>query len=165
MKIYINSNYEIKAINSTTDETLQEIEVDRELVFGTMSDFMILNYCYKPSEYGYSIYPAKDYSILELLDNTENKISILEVENETLKLEQEQQNEELQEEVATLSYEVMMLQPDTVSTIALSAEEHSPKFKMIKIWYKKGFWTEDMVQDAVNKGVIIQEEFNEIVNK
>ena len=87
MKIYINSNYEIKAINSTADESLTEIEVDRELVFGTMSDFMILNYCYKPSEYGYSIYPAKDYSTLELLDNTENKISILEEENKTLKQE------------------------------------------------------------------------------
>lgn len=69
MKIYINSDYEIKAINSTDDETLTEIEVDREFVFGNMSDFMILNYCYKPSEFGYSIYPAKDYSTLELLDN------------------------------------------------------------------------------------------------
>lgn len=95
MKIYINSNYEIKAIDSTNNETLTEIEVDREFVFGNMSDFMILNYCYKPSENGYSIYPAKDYSILELLDNTENKISILEEENEKLKIEQEQQNEEI----------------------------------------------------------------------
>lgn len=95
MKIYINSNYEIKAINSTTDETLQEIEVDREMVFGNKSDFMILNYCYKQDDNGYSIYPAKDYSTLELLDNTENKISILEAENEKLKVEQEQQNEEI----------------------------------------------------------------------
>lgn len=95
MKIYINSNYEIKAINSTTDESLQEHEVDRELTFGNMSDFMILNYCYKPSENGYSIYPAKDYSILELLDNTESKISILQEENKNLKIEQEQQNEEI----------------------------------------------------------------------
>lgn len=95
MKIYINSNYEIKSINSTTDESLQEIEVDRKLVFGNKSDFMILNYCYKPSEFGYSIYPAKDYSTLELLDKTENKISILEGENKNLKTEQEQQNEEI----------------------------------------------------------------------
>ena len=73
--------------------------------------------------------------------------------------------DELQEEVATLSYDVMMLQPDTVSTSALSTETHSPKFKMIRIWYKKGFWTEGMVQDAVDKGVITQKEFNEIVNK
>lgn len=95
MKIYINSDYEIKAINSTADETLTMYEVDRELTFGNMSDFMILNYCYKPSEYGYSIYPAKDYSTLELLDDTENKISILTEENEKLKQEQEQQNEEI----------------------------------------------------------------------
>ena len=95
MKIYINDNYEIKAINTTTNETLTEIEVDRELVFKNMSDFMILNYCYKPSEFGYSVYPAKDYSILELLDKTENKISILEGENKQLKIEQEQQNEEI----------------------------------------------------------------------
>lgn len=85
MKIYINSNYEIKAINSTNDETLKEIEVDRELAFGNKSDFMILNYCYEPSEFGYSVYPAKDYSTLELLDKTENKISILENENLLLK--------------------------------------------------------------------------------
>ena len=88
MKIYINSNYEIKAINSTDDETLTEIEVDRELVFGNMSDFMILNYCYKPSDNGYSVYPAKDYSMLELLDSQlVNKISILTEENEKLKQE------------------------------------------------------------------------------
>ena len=85
MKIYINSNCEIKTINSTTDETLTEIEVDRELVFGTMSDFMILNYCYKPSENGYSVYPAKDYNTLELLDkNIMNKISILEANQKAI---------------------------------------------------------------------------------
>ena len=95
MKIYINSNYEIKAINQSKDTSLNEIDIDRELVFGDKSDFMILNYCYKPSENGYSIYPAKDYSMLEMLDNTENKISILEAENEKLKVEQEQQNEEI----------------------------------------------------------------------
>ena len=87
-------------------------------------------------------------------------------EEEKLQAEQERLTvEELQGEVATLSYDVMMLQPDTVSTSALSTETHSPKFKMIKIWYKKGFWAEDMVQDAVDKGVITQVEFNEIVNK
>lgn len=87
-------------------------------------------------------------------------------EEERLQAEEEKLTvNELQEEVATLSYDVMMLQPDTVSTSALSTEGHSPKFKMIRIWYKKGFWTKDMVQDATNKGVITQEEFNEIVNK
>ena len=87
-------------------------------------------------------------------------------EEEKLQAEEEKLTaEELQEEVARLSYDVMMLQPDTVSASALSTETHSPKFKMIRIWYKKGFWTEGMVQDAVDKGVITQAEFNEIVNK
>ena len=88
MKIYINSNYEIKAINAATDEGLTMYGVDRDLVFGNMSDFMILNYCYKPSEHGYSTYPARDYSMLELLDkNIVNKISNLEQENKSLKEE------------------------------------------------------------------------------
>ena len=93
MKIYINENYEIKAINSTVDETLKEVEVDRIEVFGDMSDFMILNYCYKEDEHGYSIYPASDYSKLVeedykiKIDETRKKVSILETENENLKQE------------------------------------------------------------------------------
>ena len=87
-------------------------------------------------------------------------------EEEKIQIEEEKLTvDKLQGEVATLSYDVMMLQPNTVSISVLSTETYSPKFKMIKIWYKKGFWTESMVQDAVDKGVIIQEEFNEIVNK
>ena len=62
MKIYINSKYEIKAINSTTDTSLIEIEVDKEEVFGDKTEFMILNYCYKQDYNGYSIYPASNYS-------------------------------------------------------------------------------------------------------
>ena len=101
MKIYINENYEIKAINSTDDELLEEIEVDREEVFGDKSDFMILNYCYKQDENGYSIYPSRNYSdIVEedyrlKIDESRKKISILEGENEKLKLEQEQQNKDI----------------------------------------------------------------------
>ena len=88
MKIYINSNYEIKAINQSEDTSLNEIDIDRDLVFGDKSDFMILNYCYKPSENGYSIYPAKDYSTLELLDkNIVSKITSLEEENQALREE------------------------------------------------------------------------------
>jgi hypothetical protein len=88
MKIYINSNFEIKAINQSEDNSLNEIEIDREQVFGDKSDFMILNYCYQPSENGYSVYPAMDYSVLKLLDTQiANKISILECENKALKEE------------------------------------------------------------------------------
>ena len=88
MKIYINSNYEIKAINQSEDISLTMYEIDREQVFGDKSDFMILNYCYKPSENGYSLYPAIDYNTIKMLDTQiANKISILEAENETLKQE------------------------------------------------------------------------------
>ena len=93
MKIYINSNYEIKAIYSTDDISLIEKEVDREATFGDMSDFMILNYCYKQDDNGYSIYPASDYSKLVeedykiKIDESQKKISILEAENKTLKQE------------------------------------------------------------------------------
>ena len=93
MKIYINSKYEIKAINSTDDTSLIEIEVDKEKVFGDKSDFMILNYCYKQYENGYSIYPASNYSKLVeedykiKVDESLKKISILEAENKTLKQE------------------------------------------------------------------------------
>ena len=93
MKIYINSNHEIKAINSTEDAELVEIEVDRNSIFGDMSNFMILNYCYEQDENGYSIYPASNYSKLVeedykiKIDETRKKVSILETENENLKQE------------------------------------------------------------------------------
>lgn len=88
MKIFINDNYEIKAINSCEDSSLTEIEIDRVEIFGDKSDFMILNYCYKPNEDGYSIYPALDYSTIKLLDEQlVNKISILESENKALREE------------------------------------------------------------------------------
>ena len=93
MKIYINENYEIKAINSTDDELLEEIEVNRNDVFGDKSDFMILNYCYKQDENGYSIYPSRNYSKLVeedykiKIDESRKKISILEAENKALKQE------------------------------------------------------------------------------
>lgn len=101
MKIYVNVNNEIKAINSTDDTSLVEIEVNREEVFGDMTDFMILNYCYKQDETGYSIYPVSDYSKLVeedykiKVDESQKKISILQEENKNLKTEQEQQNKDI----------------------------------------------------------------------
>ena len=104
MKIYINSNYKIKAINQTNDNTLQEIEIDRAEIFGDKSDFMILNYCYQPSENGYSVYPALDYNTLKLLDSQlVNKISILETENKALKEELTQIQTSIASLISTLS--------------------------------------------------------------
>ena len=93
MKIYINEKNEIKAINETNDTSLIMYEVDREEVFGNKSDFIILNYCYKITDYGYSIYPSRNYSdILDeeyrlKVDEAENKISVLESENKAMKEE------------------------------------------------------------------------------
>ena len=88
MKIYINEQFEIKAINQNEDNSLTEIDIDRELVFGDKSDFMILNYCYQPSDNGYSVYPSIDYNTIKMLDTQiANKISILECENKALKEE------------------------------------------------------------------------------
>ena len=88
MKIYINNNFEIKAINQSEDTSLTMYEIDREQVFGDKSDFMILNYCYKPTDGGYSVYPSMDYNILKLLDTQIiSKLSLLEEENHALRQE------------------------------------------------------------------------------
>ena len=94
MKIYTNKKHEIKAINSTTDENLKEIKIDRDIVFGDKSDFMILKYCYKQDETGYSIYPASNYS--KLLDE-DYRIKTDESRAKIFKLEDEQvqQNNEI----------------------------------------------------------------------
>ena len=36
------------------------------------------------------------------------------------------------------------------------------KDKIMK-WYKQGLWTKEMVQNAVTKKIITQEEYNEII--
>lgn len=82
----------------------------------------------------------------------------LEAEKEKLTVE------ELQEEVALLSYEVTMLQEDNgVATISEGA--HSPKFNLIRRWYNRSFWTEDMVMNVVEKNVITIEEAEEILGQ
>lgn len=35
----------------------------------------------------------------------------------------------------------------------------------IKRWYKQGLWTESMVQNAVRKGIITQDDYLEIVGE
>ena len=104
MKIYINSNYEIKALYEYNDEALTEIEIDREQIFGDKSDFMILNYCYQPTDGGCSVYPSLDYSTLELLDEQfVKKISILETENRELREELTQIQTSIASLISTLS--------------------------------------------------------------
>lgn len=41
--------------------------------------------------------------------------------------------------------------------------EHSATFYKIKTWYEQGHWTTEMVENAVIKGKITQEECDEIL--
>ncbi len=77
--------------------------------------------------------------------------------------------DELQEEVALLSYDNMMIKNQlnggaAVAMLLEDEEIESPKFKMVNKWYKKGFWNEDMVRDAAMVGWITQVECDKILN-
>ena len=75
MFIGINKEFRIKQIADTVEgivsPSLTVIEVDRETTFGNWSDRRILAYCYKPLESGYSIYPARDLTPIDIADNKE----------------------------------------------------------------------------------------------
>jgi uncharacterized membrane protein len=45
-----------------------------------------------------------------------------------------------------------------------NTEQHSEKFYDIQKHYKDGFWNAKMVKNAVVKGKITEEEYNQIVN-
>ena len=38
-------------------------------------------------------------------------------------------------------------------------------FEKIKKWYSQGLWTEEMVQKAVEKGILSEKDANEILDK
>ena len=38
-------------------------------------------------------------------------------------------------------------------------------FEKIKKWYKQGLWSEKMVLNAVSKGILTQEQVNEVIGK
>lgn len=169
MKIFVNKQHQIKAINSIGDSEkhliesglLREIDVDRQLVFKDMSDYMILSYCYREDEFDYSVYPAYNYDSILTRDNylkisgITEKISLLTQENET------------QEEViANLTYELMIMQVMQVNektSINKSTVGISPKYNMIKKWYGKGYWTSEMVLKALECDQITQDEYNDII--
>lgn len=43
--------------------------------------------------------------------------------------------------------------------------EHSPKYEKVKKYFSKGLWTKEMVHNAVIKGWITAEEYEEIVGE
>ena len=110
MKIFVNKQHQIKAINSIGDSEkhliesglLREIDIDRQLVFNDMSDYMILSYCYREDEFGYSVYPAYNYDSILARDNY---LKIGEVAEKISLLTQE--NEIQEEAIANLTYELI----------------------------------------------------------
>ena len=78
--------------------------------------------------------------------------------------------EELQEEVAMLSYDVMVCQAAMnggVAAVAVELEEgeHSPRFNRIRMWFNRGFWTKEMVGMAVHLGHLSEAERIEIIGE
>lgn len=47
----------------------------------------------------------------------------------------------------------------------MAKDTHSPKFNKVKNYYDKGLWNKKMVHDAVVKGWITAEEYEEIVGE
>lgn len=141
---------------------------------------MMFNLTYKIKENGYEIYkdgvlwisqyepyipnPNLSYeenAIRQIEELNNNKAIVETIESRVVILEE--QNNQQEEIIANLTYEVMMLQePVSIATLINS---HSPKYSLIKSWFNKGYWNEEMVQDAVSKNVITAEEAKEILGK
>lgn len=165
MLIGINERNEIKQINVITDETLTQIEVDREMVFGDMSDFMILNYKYTPYEYGYSITPAFDYSTLNLVDT-------LHRENLALKENAQQQDTIIMENDMRLmdveiAIETMLSPENPVQTMTL-VSTHSSSFDLLYRIVSSGNYTDKEgmkanIQKYYDRKRITEEEYYELL--
>ena len=135
------------------------------------------NLTYKIKENGYEIYKDGNLWISQYepyipnpnLSYEENAIKQIEELNnpiidETLESRVnilEEQNNQQEEIIASLTYEVMMLQEPV--SIATLINNHSPKFNLIKSWFNKGYWNEEMLLNAVEKHYITEEEMNEIL--
>ena len=102
---------------------------------------MILNYCYKQDESGYSIYPARNYSdIVEedyrlKIDESQKKISILEAENEKLKAEQKQQNEDILMNMLATTEMYELNKAYSISTLGVKTDKKVPTY--IQATYQK----------------------------
>lgn len=50
-------------------------------------------------------------------------------------------------------------------TVEVEPVEHSPKFELVKSYYDSGFWKKKAVKNAVIKGWITAEEYEEITSE
>ena len=91
------------------------------------------------------------------VDKMKTDLKLLEREVESLRLEDA--------EFAGVVYELMIAGDFGVEIAMFAIGQHSRRFSMIQRWYNKGFWTADMVADAVDAGWITEEERVEIVGE
>ena len=156
MKIFINQNYEIKAINLCEDASLTEIDVDRELIFGNMSDFMILNYCYKQDGNGYSIYPSSNYT--EVVEQ-DYRIKVDTSKEKIFNLEegQRQQDDEILINMManTEMFEILLgMMPSQINLNSLNSKGVQPMVEVYVTLIIKGVKTVDDAPLVIREQVI-----------
>lgn len=95
MKIYVNTQHQIKALRiNDTGLTLKEIEVSDDFMAGH-SDVFIKSYCYQEfigedgEITGVSIYPYKDLAIMESVEEVNALQEKLKEDTENFMLDQE----------------------------------------------------------------------------
>ena len=156
MKIYINKIYEVKAINSTDDTSLIEIEIDREKVFGDMSDFMILNYCYKQDENGYSIYPSSNYT--EVVEQ-DYRIKVDKFKAKIFNLEEGQMQQDSEILINMMAntemFEILLgMMPSQINSNSLNSKGVNPMVEVYVTLIIKGVKTVDDAPLVIREQVI-----------
>lgn len=156
MKIYVNQEYEIKAINSSADKSLIETEVDREVVFGDMSDFMILNYCYKQDGNGYSIYPSSNYT--EVVEQ-DYRIKVDKFKAKIFNLEEGQMQQDSEILINMMAntemFEILLgMMPSQINSNSLNSKGVNPMVEVYVTLIIKGVKTVDDAPLVIREQVI-----------
>lgn len=158
---------EISPINGIPAETVLANRQDLVAAHGDI--FLVLDNYNKVTEIQIGSTIASNYGMEPGLGLQEiaDAYMVKKEEEAAAELEERVTTEELQKEVAELSYDVMVLEGSmnggVVAAIELEEGEHSSKFKKIKVWYNKGFWTKEMVEMAVHLGKLSESERVEII--
>ena len=103
---------------------------------------------------------AQKYIEYRILEEERAKLEIVTIEKQQEQIASLKEENEMQEEmISNITYELMQI--SEVSLVSRSI--HSPKYEMIKRWFVKGFWTEDMISKALELNQLTKEEYEEII--
>ena len=103
---------------------------------------------------------AQKYIEYRILEEERAKLEIVTIEKQQAQIASLKEENEMQEEmISNITYELMQI--SEVSLVCRSI--HSPKYEMIKRWFVKGFWTEDMISKALELNQLTKEEYEEII--